>query len=345
MTTIARARNYYRGYRGRRSKGKAALAVLLLLVIVAAVVVILLQRNIVYDETGAPRLDVPWKEEPVVEEEPEPELDLVIQEPPVKVDEVHAFRLPAGQLTASGVETALGSADPTCTAVVVPLKAETGTVYFGAETAVNGSVDVSEETTLVLENLLADETYYAVAELQCFHDPKAANADLDAMGLKNTGGFIFYDGNNSQWIDPAKPAARQYLCGLAAEAAAMGFDEILLTGLGYPTNGKLDKIAYGETAKNANLLTFLQEMRAVLEPYGVALSVELPAVVITAGQEEASGLVLSDVVSAADRIYTPALQDEVEILAAEVQAIREDVIFVPILTEAPADLTGNFLLA
>ena len=53
MTVIAR-RNYYRGYRGRRTKGKIALAVLLLLVILAAVAVILLQRNVVYDETGAP---------------------------------------------------------------------------------------------------------------------------------------------------------------------------------------------------------------------------------------------------------------------------------------------------
>ena len=34
------------------------------------------------------------------------------------------------------------------------------------------------------------------------------------MGIfnKNTGGFIFYDGNNLNWLDPGKPAARQYLC-------------------------------------------------------------------------------------------------------------------------------------
>lgn len=321
------------------------MALLLVLVILAAVAVILLQRNIVYDETGVPRLDVPWQEEQIVEEETTPELDLVIQEPAVVVDEVHAFRLPVAQLTAAGVEAALESADPICTAVVVPLKDQTGTVYFQAKAAVNGSVNVSEETTPVLESLLADETYYAVAELQCFHDPKAANADVDGMGLKNTGGFIFYDGNNSQWMDPAKPAARQYLCDLATEAATMGFDEILLTGFGYPTEGKLDKIAYGETAKDETLLTFLKELRAELEPYGVALSVELPAAVITDGQEEASGLVLADIASVADRIYAPVLQEEAEALTAAVKAVREDVVFVPVLAEETASLTGNFLLA
>ena len=38
------------------------------------------------------------------------------------------------------------------------------------------------------------------------------------MGLKNTGGYIFYDGNNLNWLDPSKPAARQYLGGLAESA-------------------------------------------------------------------------------------------------------------------------------
>ena len=59
----------YRNYRGRRSKGKIALAVLLVLVILAAAVVMFLQQNIVYDKTGTPRLEVPWRKEPAAEEE------------------------------------------------------------------------------------------------------------------------------------------------------------------------------------------------------------------------------------------------------------------------------------
>lgn len=78
------------------------------------------------------------------------------------------------------------------------------------------------------------------------------------------------------WLDPSKPAARQYLCGLAKELAEMGFDEILLTDVSYPTEGKLDKIAYGETGKVQNLNTFLDEMRAALAAYDVKLSIELP---------------------------------------------------------------------
>lgn len=97
----------------------------------------------------------------------------------------------------------------------------------------------------------------------------AARADVEGMGLKNTGGYIFYDGNNGNWLDPSKPAARQYLCTLAAELAQQGFDEILLTDVGYPTVGKLDKIDYNGADRAASIRLFLEELRSALGEYGV----------------------------------------------------------------------------
>ena len=303
MTVIAR-RNYYRGYRGRRTKGKAALAVLLLLVILAAVAVILLQKHVVYDETGAPRLEVPWQEEPV-EETTQPELDLVIHE-----------------------------ADPQSNAVAVLLKDREGKTLTRTAT---------DETYAVLAELA--DAYHLIGRLSAFHDPKAAVDDVEGMGLENTGGFIFYDGNNSQWIDPAKQAARAYLCALAVEAAELGVDEILLTEFGYPTVGKLDKIAYGEAGKNVNLLAFLEELQTALEPYGTVISVELPADVIRNGQDEAAGLVLAEILSIADRVYASVQPEEAEELSAAVMAVQEKAIFVPVLTEADPALNGDFLIS
>lgn len=59
------------------------------------------------------------------------------------------------------------------------------------------------DTGEALNDLTARTDVTAAARIACFHDPKAANADVEGMGLKNTGGYIFYDGNNSQWLDPA----------------------------------------------------------------------------------------------------------------------------------------------
>ena len=333
MTVIAR-RNYYRGYRGRRTKGKIALAVLLLLVILAAVAVILLQQNVVYDETGAPRLEIPWQEEPAEETTTQPELDLVIQEPEVTAEKWIGFSVSADQLTVSGIEAAKSEADPRSNAAAILLKDQTGAALTQTAT---------DETYAVLAELA--DTYHLIGRLSAFHDPKAAMADVEGKGLKNTGGFIFYDGNNSQWMDPAKPAAREYLCALAAEAAELGVDEILLAEFGYPTVGKLDKIAYGEAAKSANLLAFPEELQTVLEPYATVISVELPADVIRNGQDEVAGLVLEEILSVADRVYASVLPEEVEELSAAVLAVQENALFVPVLTEADPALDGNFLVS
>ena len=340
---MARSRGY-NNYRGRRSRGKAAIAVLLILVILVAVVVILLQRNIIYDETGTPRLEVPWQGETTEEETPSTGLDLVIQTPEKTVGEIHGFRLSVGRLTQERYDSFIAGTDPSHDAVAVVLKDEDGTVYFDAAAAVSESVEIAEDTGEVLAELTASETLHTIAQISCFRDPKAAKADPEGMGLKNTGGYLFYDGNNSQWLDPSKSAARQYVCDLATEAAKLGFDEILLTGFGYPSVGELDQIAYGEAAKNVNLLMFLQELRTALEPYDTVISVELSSDLIMAGQEEATGLVLAEILPEVDRVCAVALPEETERLSAALKTVREDIGFVPILEERDPLAVGSWLL-
>ena len=51
----------YRSYRGRGSKGKAALAAVLVLVIVAALGFLWVQEYIVYDADGGAHLELPWQ--------------------------------------------------------------------------------------------------------------------------------------------------------------------------------------------------------------------------------------------------------------------------------------------
>lgn len=349
---MATSRGYH-SYRGRRSKGKIVLAVLLVLVILAAVAVMLfLQGNVVYDKTGTPRLEVPWQKDAPAEAEDPVDLDLVIQEPETpQREDVHAFSVAEEPLTLEGWDTARTQAEELygedCNAVVIPVKNSGGQVLFDSAIAVRGAGHIQSDTTAALTEALTGDTAaeYAIARLSCFHDPIAANSDVENMGLKNTGGYIFYDGRNSQWLDPAKPAARAYLCQMAGELAAMGFDEILLTDVSYPTEGKLDKIAYGETARKDNLAVFLEELRTALEPYGTALSIEVPASVLTEGYSEAAGLVLSEIAPKVDRVYAAALPEEVETFSSAVTAASETTDFVPELTERAASVTGNWLLS
>ena len=340
----------YNSYRGRTPKWRIALMALLVVVILAAVAVMALSRFIVYDEEGTPQMELPWQEEPAVEpaeEISEPPLDLTIEEP-VKPRVLRGFCTPVPLTRESWSDSndrAKESFD--CNAAAVTLKDAAGNVYFNSTTALPGTVQLQEETDAALAEVVAycqSTEGHSIARLSCFHDPKAANRDVENMGLKNTGGYIFYDGNNSQWLDPAKPAAREYLCGLAKEAAELGFDEILLTDVSYPTVGKLNKIDYGEGEKGGHLADFLEEMRAALAPYGVMLSIEVPKAVISQGADENAGLLLADIAPKVDRIYAPADAAEVPALAQAVSTASQFAVFVPELAEAdPA--VGNFLVS
>ena len=228
--------------------------------------------------------------------------------------------------------------------MAVTVKDASGHVYFdSAQPAASGAIRTESTTAAALTAMTASDTY-TIARLSCLLDPIAAKADVEGMGLKNTGGYIFYDGNNLNWLDPSKPAARQYLCGLAKELAEMGFDEILLTDVSYPTEGKLDKIAYGETGKVQNLNTFLDEMRAALAEYDVKLSIELPAAAVSEGSDSQAGLTLADIAPRVDRIYAVTTEDQISALSQAVSAASAETEFVPELAAAPAAFTGSWLV-
>lgn len=326
----------YRSYRGRGSKLKILLAVLLCLVILAAVGVIVLQEHIVFDENGRPRLEIPWQSEP--EEEDPGELDLVIEEPEGP-PAVQAYFVQDTPLTASAWAAARTQG---AQAYAVTVKDSSGKVYFDSKTAVRGTVETEEDTAAALAELSQGE--YSIARLSCFLDPIAAKADVEGMGLKNTGGYIFYDGNNLNWLDPSKTGTQEYLSGLAVECASMGFDEILLTDFGFPTEGKLNKIAYPEAGMQASLQAFLTAMRTALDAAGytdVLLSVELPAEVISTGAAETAGLVLAEIAPKVDRIYAVATEEQVNALS---QAVTDaGSLFMPELSAAPAE-AENYLL-
>ena len=322
----------YSSYHGRGSKKKILLAVLLVLVILVAVTVILLEKYIVYDESGVPHLTLPPQTEEVVPPQNEDDLNLTI-EPAEKGGKITAFTVTETPLTSGGWQTAYAaaaSAQDAYNAAAVTMKGGDGTVYFSARTpAAAPFMSTVGDTAAAISALTGEKGVYAIARFSCFHDPRAAMADVAGMGLKNTGGYIFYDGNNSQWLDPGKPAARQYLCALAKELAAMGFDEILLTDVSYPTEGKLDKIDYGETMKTQNLEAFLDEMRTALSEYDVKLSIELPQEVIAQGSDNIAGLTLADIAPRVDRVYAATTAAQRETLAQAVAAAGDKTDFIP----------------
>lgn len=330
----------YRNYRGRRPKGKIILAVILVLVILAAIAVMYLAEHVVYDETGTLHLDLPWQEDTAPEEDiSDVSLELTIQEPKI-LQKVWAFSLTDMPLTqeklAAAQDRRTAAADEVYNSVAVTMKDSSGTVYFDAAPALSGAVVTEPDTAAALAELTASQDH-TIARLSCFHDPKAANDSVGDVALKNTDGFMFYDGSNSQWLDPSKEGTQEYLGQLMVECAALGFDEILLTDFGFPTTGKLEKIQYPVVGMQACLRSFLTAMRSALDTAGysqVLLSVELPEAVIRTGCDETAGLVLVDILSRVDRVYAVTAPESVIALTQAMASFTggESTDFVPELT-------------
>lgn len=345
----------YRNYRGRTSKGKIALAVLLVFIILAALSALAMQRYIAYDENGTPFFRLPERQPdstppenpPPAQVKPEDpgSLEVIVPEPE-KPPAFRVYSLPVVPLTGAVWEAARAEMGDAYNAVAVTLKAGNGAVYYASGTAPKEALKTVQGTTDTLALITGDEELYAIARLSCLPDAFAPYMNNKPMGMKNTSGKMFHGGGTT-WLDPAQTASREYLCALVREIAEMGFDEILLTDAGYPTQGDLSTLNYGDQPMDKNLAALWASFREILAPYGVKLSMEVPEAVISDGQESASGLVLGQVVRYADRVYAPADPQHTEILTNLVlQAEGEKVVqdFFPVLAAADPEWDGGYLL-
>jgi len=190
-----------------------------------------------------------------------------------------------------------------------------------------------------LKQLTGSDTH-TIASLACFRDWRASNGNVRAR-LRNLSGRIFQDGNEDFWIDPAREVTRTYLCNLAHDAAELGFDEILLTDACYPSVGRLDRILYGDLTKEENLAIFFSEVRKVLEPYSVVLSVEVPKeILLDRETPHLSGLSIDVIAPYVDRVYAKVEPSEVQ---ACTDALAGVLMFVPELSTLPTPAPARYV--
>ena len=339
----------YSNYRGRRPKWKTLVVVLLVLVILAAVGFMVMQRFIVYDDMGVPQMTLPGMERPQPQNPQLGEVDITIEEgepeQQAAVQTLRAFQL--GDDPAAWEETLASSGRQ---AFCVTVKAAGGQLRYPFDVSVAGQVraDTAAAAEEALRALL-NSGGYSIARISCLRDGSVARANVETMSLKNTGGFVFYDGNNENWLDPAKEATRGYLSALAVECADLGFDEILLTDLSYPTGGKLDKIAYGDpgsvsqAAWNAEQINQLvAAVKTALGDRDVQVSMEVPETVLeNGGVDETAGIDLRGrLQEQLSRVYVPTTAEQAEAFSA----MLADGMLVPELTAAPADESRSYLL-
>ena len=74
---------------------------------------------------------------------------------------------------------------------------------------------------------------YLIARIVVFKDDLLAAARPD-LAVRTAGGGIYVDREKLRWVDPARPEVWDYNLQIAAEAAALGFDEIQFDYVRFP---------------------------------------------------------------------------------------------------------------
>ncbi|MBR2131687.1 MAG: hypothetical protein IJ955_03965 [Oscillospiraceae bacterium] len=364
----------YHSYRGRQGIWRWLLTIVLVLILVAACAFLFVQRYITYSDDGSARLEIPFlngflsadtpddsgegkpgqsvnliidqpqkPEEPVQGETPQGQEQKL---PEASVPETAPYTsrrligLPASVRTDAELVEALTSSG--ADGFVFTIKDNTGTVHYASDTALATAVSSSALSKETLGALCSSEEIYAVAKLNCFYDTAYAFSNMESAGICQTSGYIWYDYQMRHWMDPEKEAARSYLVQLALECAQMGFDELLLEDVTYPTRGKLHKIDYSKNTmeKSEALVLFLNELRSALAPYEMRLSLVLEEDVVTGTSDRVqdSGLVTRQILPLVDTVYTQTA----DLTAAETAMLQilqdaDRPVLVPVVSSAAAE--------
>lgn len=376
----------YSSYRGRQGIWRRLLAIVLVLVLIAACGFLFLQRYITYSDDGSFYLDLPFEinlqipKLPVGDKDDDQQqtddsgkdMNLVVDNPQENEDEsaderedssqeqspqeevpvnetyvaprlIDLTELPQDESTLKEMLAAAGA-----DGFVFYTKEDHGVVNYASAVALPGAIAEDAVSREVLEYLCAQKNVYTVARINCFHDSMYAFANMEASGICQSNGYIWYDYNLQHWMDPEKDGARQYLIALALECAQLGFDELLLEDVCYPTGGKLYKIDYSKNKmdKKDALILFLDELKNALEPYGVRLSLVLEESVVRGIDENTAdtGFEASEILKLVDAVYVATENaDEVRF---EMKGLLQDEsvpTLIPIVSE-PAAEGGWYLI-
>ena len=368
----------YSSYRGRQGIWRRLLAIVLVLVLMAACGFLLLQRYITYSDDGSFYLDLPFElnlqfpqfqmggnteDEPpsdnsgqdmnlVVdnqqenEEEPddaeEPPQEEVPQEQPVADTYIARRLVSLEQLLPNGTTILDGLAAAGADGFVFRAKDREGYIYYLSSEASENAIVSDALSRDMIAQLCAQEGVYTVARISCLRDPIFALAHINEASIRNQKGYAWFENaQGGHWLEPEKALTREYLIGLAVECAELGFDELLLEDVCYPSQGNLYKIVWEkEASKTEALFLLLSELKAAMEPYGVQISLVLDEETVRglAANTEDTGFVVQQLLPMVDAVYVSTDDAETVRLDMEMLLTGESVpTLIPIVSEAPAE--------
>jgi len=327
----------YRPYKGRSPiKGRVILGICIFLIVVAiAVFYLIIQENLVFTSDGM-RLDLPFLNKNETENVQDENIN--VEELPINIqtqENIGEDTKNSGQSEetspAKQIENPLFAAvldvkklsdagyiesfselykAGAINCVVIDVKTSDGKLYFQPEDEVIKSSGAAADTSGALSNAiqkLSGDGLYVIARVCAFKDGQAPRT-IRTAAAKTKSGVTWLDREMISWFNPYSPDTSGYFAALIREIQKLGFDEIMLTNLKFPTEGKVELIYYGEEEADGriNAVTdVLKAMKEEAEKTGVFLSVFIEQETAQSGKWERAGQSADKISELCDRILVP----------------------------------------
>ena len=203
-----------------------------------------------------------------------------------------AVTVSAQSLSSRVTELLALAKDGKINAVVVDIKTEDGTLQYATNLEAATRAGAAKADAPALSTALKqrkDGGVKTIARMSCFKDPKAAmKLSGAAVMYRPNPSLIWLDStkNGKAWLNPYADAAKTYLIDIAAEAADMGFAQILLANVQFPDNNSSASY-YGAAASSVSqsqaLTEFVSQMSDAMRAKDVEVRLQSGALAAAGG--------------------------------------------------------------
>jgi len=177
-------------------------------------------------------------------------------------------------------EDALALLDRTeLNALVIDIKGDRGGIPYPSHVAMASAIGARQTTTVsdmpALIRSLKTRGAYLIGRIVVFKDDPLAAAHPE-WAVHRADGSLFRDRENLAWVDPSRREVWDYNLDIAAEAAALGFDEIQFDYVRFPDEvGLRFAVDNTESERVAAIHGFLSAARQRLVPYNVFVAADI----------------------------------------------------------------------
>ncbi len=166
-------------------------------------------------------------------------------------------------------------------AVVIDTKDCSGIVGYDSEVPFVSEIKSRQRRIRDIAAVLRychERKIYSVARIAVFQDPVLAAA-RPQLAVRAGQGGVWKDRKGQSWVDPASRTVWEYNVDLAKEAAALGFDEVQFDYVRFPTDGRLEGLAYpvykGDVPKHQVIRDFFRYVDRELKAVDVIVSADI----------------------------------------------------------------------